>query len=195
MMRVVLALLFMFFPITAFAHVGAGDTNGLLHGFSHPISGIDHVLAMVAVGLFAVHLGGRSLWLVPATFVSVMALAGVVGAAGVMLPFVEIGIGLSVIVLGLAIAIELNVSTIAAMALVGLFAVFHGHTHGAEIPEAVSGLAYGVGFVFATALLHAFGVGLGLMIGYASRTHSARVLRVGGGAIALAGAVIFAGIM
>jgi urease accessory protein len=107
----------------ASAHVGVGDTTGFVHGLSHPLSGIDHILAMVAVGLFAAHLGGRALWLVPLTFVSVMALAGVAGMAGIGLPFVEIGIGMSVVVLGLAIAFQLNVPTLAAMGLVGFFAL------------------------------------------------------------------------
>src|SRR5215467_1555972 len=105
-----------FLPVAASAHVGAGDTHGFVHGFSHPVSGIDHVLAMVAVGLLAAHLGGRALWLVPMTFVSVIGLAGVAGMAGVKLPFVEIGIGLSVVVLGLVVAFQLNVPTLVAMA-------------------------------------------------------------------------------
>ena len=110
-------------PAVASAHVGIGDTHGFVHGFSHPISGLDHILTMVAVGLFAAHLGGRALWLVPLTFVSVMAMAGVAGMAGVGLPFVEIGIGMSVVVLGLAIAFQLNPPTLVAMGLVGFFAI------------------------------------------------------------------------
>src|SRR5215813_3590317 len=98
-----------FLPVAASAHVGVGATHGFIHGFSHPLSGIDHVLAMVAVGMFAARLAGRALWLVPATFISVMALAGVAGMAGVTLPFVEIGIGLSVIVLGLAVALQVSI--------------------------------------------------------------------------------------
>src|SRR5262245_4422633 len=152
-------------PVAASAHVGVGETHGFVHGFSHPFNGIDHILAMVAVGLFAAHLGGRALWLVPLTFVFVMALAGVAGMIGVRLPFAEIGIGMSVVVLGLAVAFQLNLPTLVAMALVGFFAIFHGHVHGAEMPETMSGVAYGAGFVCATALLHAIGVGLGLAIG------------------------------
>ena len=117
-------------PAVASAHVGVGDTNGFVHGFSHPLSGLDHILAMVAVGLFAVRLGGRALWLVPLTFVSVVAVAGVLGMAGVGLPYVEIGIGISLIVLGTAIALQLNIPTLAAMGLVGFFAIFHGHATG-----------------------------------------------------------------
>jgi urease accessory protein len=122
-------------PLSASAHIGVGDTHGFLHGFSHPLGGIDHVLAMIAVGIFAAHLGGRALWLVPLSFISTMAIAGLLGMAGVWLPFVEIGIGMSVVVLGFAVALQLNLPTLAAMGLVGFFAIFHGHAHGAEMPE------------------------------------------------------------
>lgn len=182
-------------PTIASAHVGIGDTHGFVHGFSHPLGGLDHILAMVAVGLFAAHLGGRALWLVPLTFVSVMAISGIVGMAGVGLPFVEIGLGMSVVVLGLAIAFQLSIPTLAAMALVGFFAIFHGHAHGAEMPENASGLAYGVGFVCATALLHAVGIGLGLAIGYAGQEFSRRIVQVGGGAMTVAGIAILAGFL
>src|SRR6516225_8204887 len=111
-------------PLSASAHVGVGDTHGFLHGFSHPLGGIDHVLAMVAVGIFAAHLGGKALWLVPLSFVSTMAIAGLLGMASVWLPFVEIGIGMSVVVLGLVIAFQLNLPILAAMGLVGFFAIF-----------------------------------------------------------------------
>jgi urease accessory protein len=170
--------------------VGAGDAHGFVHGFSHPLGGIDHILVMVAVGLFAAHLGGRALWLVPLTFVSVMALAGMAGMAGVNFPFVEIGIGMSVVVLGLAVALQLSVPTLVAMGLVGFFAIFHGHAHGAEIPQGVSGLFYGVGFISATAVLHVMGVGLGLAIGKTGQAYSGRIVQVGGGVIAIAGAAI-----
>jgi urease accessory protein len=183
---VALALL----PVAASAHVGVGDIHGFAHGFSHPLAGIDHILAMVAVGLFAAHLGNRALWLVPLTFVSVMAFSGLAGMAGVKLPFVEIGIGMSVVVLGLAVASQLNVPTLVAMSLVGFFAIFHGHAHGAEMPESVSGLAYGVGFLCATVLLHSIGVGLGLAVGHASEVYSRRIVRIGGNAMAIAGIAI-----
>jgi urease accessory protein len=193
MTRTVLAFVLAVVPTAAFAHVGLGDAGGLAQGFVHPLSGIDHVLTMLAVGLFAAHLGGRALWLVPLTFVSVMALAGLLGMAGVAIPFVEIGIGVSVVALGLMIAFPLNLPTVAAMALVGLFAIFHGHSHGAEMPESVSGLVYGIGFLSATALLHALGIGLGLLIGQAAESYGRRIVQVGGGAMALAGIAILAG--
>src|SRR5262249_12258850 len=133
-------------PIAASAHPGiVGHTHGFAYGFTHPFSGLDHIFAMVAVGLFAAHLGGRALWLVPLSFVSVMALAGIAGMSGIALPFSEIGIALSVIVLGFVLALRLNVPTAAAMGLVGFFAIFHGYAHGAEMPGSTSGLLYGLG--------------------------------------------------
>ncbi len=182
-------------PTIASAHPGHDGTPGFIHGFLHPLGGLDHILAMVAVGLFAARLGGRALWLVPASFVVTMAAAGVAGMAGFALPYVEAGIALSILVLGAAIALETTMPVAAAMGLVALFAVFHGHAHGAEMPETMSGLAYGAGFVAATAALHALGIGLGLFIGRAGEMFGRRVLQVGGTAAALAGAALLAGAM
>jgi urease accessory protein len=182
-------------PTIASAHPGHDGTPGFIHGFLHPLGGLDHILAMVAVGLFAARLGGRALWLVPASFVVTMAAAGVAGMAGFALPYVEAGIALSILVLGAAIALETTMPVAAAMGLVAVFAVFHGHAHGAEMPETMSGLAYGAGFVAATAALHALGIGLGLFIGRAGEMFGRRVLQVGGTAAALAGAALLAGAM
>src|SRR5262245_22655719 len=135
MKRTATALSLALLPTAASAHVGFGDTNGFVQGFMHPISGIDHLLAMVAVGLFAARLGGNAKWVVPLTFVLVMTLTGVLGMTGVSIPFVEIGIALSVIVLGLAVASQSGLPLTVAVALVGFFAIFHGHAHGAEMPE------------------------------------------------------------
>jgi urease accessory protein len=165
MLKLLLALTLAVTPSLAFAHLGIGDTDGIAHGFMHPVTGIDHVLAMVAVGLFAAQLGGRALWLVPLTFVAMMACGGAVGMAGLQLPYVEIGIGLSVVVLGGLVATGLNPPLAIAMALVGFFAIFHGHAHGAEMPDTASGFAYAGGFIVATALLHATGIGFGMVIG------------------------------
>jgi len=182
-----------FIPVAASAHVGIGDTHGFVHGFAHPLGGIDHALAMIAVGLFAAHLGGRALWLLPLTFITIMTLAGVAGMAGVKLPFVELGIGLSVVVLGLAVAFQLSVPMLAATALVGFFAIFHGHAHGTEMPDTVSGLAYGVGFIAATAALHAIGIGLGLASRSLGEIRGRRLVRIGGSVMALFGvAILFA---
>ena len=178
-------------PVMASAHPGlAGHMHGFAHGFSHPFGGIDHVLAMVAVGLFAAHLGGRAMWLVPLSFVSVMTFAGVAGVAGVAFPFAEIGIVLSVVVLGLAVAFQLNIPTLVAASLAGFFAVFHGYAHGAEMPASTSGLFYGLGFVCATVLLHATGVGLGVAIGRTGQPNSRRIVRLGGAAISAAGVAL-----
>jgi urease accessory protein len=142
---------------------------------------------MVAVGVLAAQLGGRALWIVPAAFVSVMAAAGALGMAGVVVPHVELGIALSVIVLGAVIALDLALPVAAATALVGFFAIFHGYVHGAEMPATENGLLFGAGFVTGTALLHAIGVGLGLMIARPTEFHGRRAVRLLGGAAAVAG--------
>jgi urease accessory protein len=193
--RALLPTMLLFLSSAAQAHTGVGDTNGFSHGFLHPVGGIDHVLVMVAVGLFAVHLGGRALWLVPLSFVSMMIAGGALGTAGVGLPFVDIGIGLSVVMLGIAVAFGVNLPTAAAMAMVGLFAIFHGHAHGAEMPESVSGLGYAAGFVIATATLHGCGIGLGLLLGKLSEAQEIRISRLAGSAMALAGLAILGGII
>lgn len=175
---------------TALAHTGHGGTSGFLHGFSHPLGGLDHVLAMVAIGLYAAMIGGRALWLVPGTFVTVMALGGALGMAGYALPYTEFGIALSVIVLGLAVALRIGVPTLAAMALAGLFAIFHGHAHGAEMPQDLSGYEYAAGFLLATALLHAVGVALGFAAGRLAEQGGWRAAQAAGGAMALAGVAL-----
>src|SRR5262245_49507207 len=159
---IAIALVFALVSSAANAHTGLGHTHGFVRGFLHPIGGVDHVLAMIAVGLFAAHLGGRALWLVPSSFVGMMAAAGALGTAGIPLPFVETGIALSVIALGLMVAFETKLAVAAAMGLVAFFALFHGYAHGAEIPDGVSGLAYAAGFVAATSLLHAIGIAIGI---------------------------------
>ena len=175
------------------AHTGVGATMGFSHGFGHPFSGLDHILAMVAVGLFAAGLGGKAKWLVPSAFVGMMALGGALGITGIDVPFVELGIAASVIVLGAAIALQLSLPIVAAMGLVGFFAIFHGHAHGAEMPSAASGLTYALGFMLATAILHAMGIGLGLGLGRLNSAASSSVARVAGGAVAVAGVGILTG--
>src|SRR5262249_3292444 len=154
----------------------------------------DHVLAMVMVGVFAWQLGGLALWLVPATFVAVTAAAGAFGIAGVGVPFVETGIAVSVIVLGAIVAFTVKPPVAAAMGVVGLFAIFHGHAHGAEIPEDAGGVAYAAGFMIATALLHLAGIGAGFLIGKASEHYGASAMRLAGGLAAVAGVGLLAGI-
>jgi urease accessory protein len=194
-LRAAAALVATLLPTAAWAHVGVGSTHGFVHGFVHPVTGIDHVLAMVAVGVFAANLGGRALWAVPLTFVSVMAVGGALGVAGIAVPFVETGIAFSVIVLGLAVALRWQWPVAAAMALVGVFAIFHGHAHGAEMPVDASGLEYGVGFMLATALLHVVGIGLGQGIARFGRVYSPRVVQIGGAAMAVAGVGILTGVI
>jgi urease accessory protein len=170
--RLLAALAFALIPPAALAHPGH-DAQGLVQGFAHPFGGFDHLVAMVAVGLYAWQLGGRALWLVPATFVAVMAAAGALGIAGVPLPGVEIGIAASVIVLGAIVALRVKMPVAIAAALVGVFAVFHGHAHGTEMPLDASGVAFAAGFLSATALLHVAGIALGKLIASTRATWSA----------------------
>jgi len=188
--RVAAALILLASASPALAHTGIGDTSGFLHGFSHPLGGIDHVLAMVAVGLYAAMLGGWALWLVPATFITVMALGGAPGMAGYPLPYTEIGLAVSVIVLGLGVAFRIGVPTLAATALVGFFALFHGQAHGAEMPLDLSGTEYAAGFLLATALLHSAGIGLGLVAARLAERGGWRAAQAAGAAMALAGVVL-----
>jgi urease accessory protein len=180
-------------PTAAFAHVGAGHVDGFAHGFGHPVGGADHVLAMVAVGLLAAQLGGRALWAAPLAFMGMMAVGGALGMAQIGVPFVELGIGLSVLALGLVLAFGVGLPTVAAVALVGFFAVFHGHAHGAEMSDTTSGLAYGVGFILATGLLHLVGIGGGLAARGVGASLRPQLFRAAGGAFAVAGAAILAG--
>ncbi|OWV87780.1 urease accessory protein [Rhizobium sp. R635] len=182
-------------PAVATAHPAIGEAAGFSHGFAHPISGLDHILAMVMVGVFAFQLGGRATWLVPATFVLVMALGGVLGVAGINVPFVETGIALSVVVLGAAIALNVKAPLAAALGTVGLFALFHGHAHGAEMPENVTGAAYAAGFMIATTLLHVAGLALGYIVGRAGERQGVFVTRAAGSIAAISGVGILAGLI
>jgi urease accessory protein len=177
----------------AFAHTGAGASHDLAHGFLHPLSGLDHILAMVAVGLYAAHLGGRSLWLLPAAFVATMVAGGLLGWTGFPLPMVEQGIGLSVIVMGAVIALGVRLPAAAATALVTAFALVHGHAHGSEAVQLVAFLPYALGFVAATALLHAAGIAAGLALDRLGALPAAVLKRAAGAAGALAGLAILAG--
>jgi len=168
------------------AHVQQGGAAGFLTGLGHPISGLDHVLAMIAVGLWGAQLGVPALWLLPVTFPMVMALGGMVGLLGITLPGVEVGIAASAILLGLAVMSALRPPLGAAVVLVAIFGVFHGHAHGTELPIGQSALAYSMGFVIATGCLHGVGIAVGVIHGW---PWGQRLLRVAGGAVALAGMV------
>jgi urease accessory protein len=183
--RAVLVLvLLLLAPATARAHVTGGEASGFLAGLKHPVSGLDHVLAMISVGIWGAQLGPPAVWLLPVTFPMMMAVGGFLGLAGISLPGVEIGIALSAILLGLAVAREARPGLAVAAALVALFAIFHGHAHGAELPAGQDGVLYSVGFVVATGCLHAAGIAIGLV----HRWKAGRAaLRVAGAAVALAG--------
>lgn len=183
------------FPSVALAHTGVGHTSGFFHGFEHPIGGLDHILAMVLVGVLAFQLGGRALYAVPASFVLLMAAGGALGIAGIDVPFVETGIALSIVVFGAAVAFGLKAPVAAVASLVGLFAIFHGHAHGAEMPADASGLGYGLGFMLATAILHAVGILAGFVLAKIGSQQGGLLVRLAGGAAALAGVGILAGIL
>jgi len=188
-----LAALLALAPTAAFAHPGHGEALGFAAGFLHPMSGLDHILCMVAVGVFAFVLGGRALILVPLSFVGMMAVGFLLGANGVQLPFVELGIALSSIVIGAVAASGKSMPVAAAMSLVGVFAVFHGHAHGAEMPANAGGLEFAAGFMTATALLHAAGIAAAVVVAKLVGKYGRIVAQVAGGAFALGGIGILAG--
>ena len=177
----IVCLLFLL-PTGAFAHTGILTTVGFANGFHHPIGGFDHLLAMVAVGLWAAQLGGRSLWIVPGTFVTVMIGGGILGLSGVGIPFIEQGILLSVLIMGILIAGTFRFSTTVNVLIVGLFALFHGHAHGAEMPLMAGAMSYCSGFILATLGLHAIGIGVGAGL---QKFKAPQIQRFAGGAIAL----------
>jgi len=180
----VMLMLFLSVPALALAHSGAGVSSGFISGFSHPLTGFDHLLAMLAVGLWAGGLGGRSIWAVPATFIVVMAAGALLGMSGMAFPYVEQGILLSVLVLGFLIAAALKLSLVYSSSLIGFFALFHGHAHGSEIPVATGAATYIIGFLAATVLLHSTGLSLGLFM---KNICSGKIGRLVGCAIMLCG--------
>ncbi len=184
MRRLTLLFLLAFWPAQVFAHVRGGEAVGFVAGLSHPISGLDHILAMIAVGLWGAQLGAPAIWLLPVTFPMVMAFGGTLGLLGVKLPGIEIGIALSAIGLGAAVLFEARPKLWIAAALVGFFAIFHGHAHGTELPAGGNGILYSIGFVIATGLLHATGIGIGLIHRWPA---GQKALRVAGAGVALAG--------
>ena len=175
----------LFWTSFAEAHPQQGQSSGFMTGFLHPWSGADHILAMIAVGIWGAQLGTPAIWLLPVTFPMVMAIGGFLGLIGIRLPGVEIGIALSALLLGVAVCAEARPKLIFAAILVGCFGLFHGHAHGTELPAGQSGLLYSMGFVIATGCLHAIGIALGLV----NRWPIGKVaLRAGGAFIALMGA-------
>lgn len=178
-------------PILASAHIGQGDIGGgFIAGVAHPVFGLDHVVAMVAVGIWGAQLGAPAIWALPVTFPLVMACGGVLGGLGVPIPGIEIGIAASAIVLGGMILFAARPPLAVAAVIVGIFAIFHGYAHGAELPESANAISYAVGFVVATGTLHA----LGILIGVANRwRRGAQALRAGGAVIAAAGLYFLSG--
>ena len=172
---------------SALGHVLQGDAYGFVTGFLHPISGADHVLAMVAVGLWGAQLGAPAIWVLPLAFPLVMAMGGMLGFLGVPIPGVEYGIAASAIVLGAAVAFEVRPSLVIAVIVVGCFAIFHGHAHGTELPVGQSALLYSMGFVIATGCLHAMGIGIGTV----HRRPWGRQLLRGAGMVVGAGGIFF----
>lgn len=189
--RAWLTALILGLPTVAMAHVGHGATEsgGFLDGLLHPVTGLDHVVAMVAVGLWGAQLGRPAIWVLPITFPLVMAVGGFLGVIGVPLPGVVTGIAVSGIVLGAAVAMALRPPLALAALIVAAFAVFHGHTHGTAMPLTGAPLAFGAGFVVATGALHLAGITLGLLVRW---PFGAALIRLGGGAIAAVGAFFLA---
>lgn len=146
------------------AHTGVGLTSGFMAGFFHPVHGVDHILAMLAVGIWAAQLGGKALWSVPLSFVVMMLFGSFLGVQGVLVPFIEEGILASVLLLGLFIAFRVKVAVLLSSVSVGLFAIFHGYAHGSEMPLNMDGVEYGIGFLIATTLLHIVGIVVGRLI-------------------------------
>lgn len=184
-----IAALMLLASTPAFAHLNPAEHGSLSAGLSHPFSGIDHILAMIGVGLWAALLGGRAIWAVPAAFLIAMMAGFAAALVGAPLPFVEPVIAASVVVLGLLALVALQVPTYAGMAMVGFFALFHGYAHGGELGDA-GALPFMAGFVIATALLHGIGVAVGLG---AARFGGTFVTRLAGGLTALGGLWLFAG--
>ncbi|MCR0984555.1 HupE/UreJ family protein [Roseomonas populi] len=172
LLPVALALL----PLPALAHTGLGHVAGFTAGFAHPLGGADHLMAMVAVGLWAGLIGGRATWALPLAFLAAMTAGGALGMAGIGLPMVEAGIAGSVIVLGALVALAVRPPLAVALGLAALFGLFHGHAHGAEMAPGAGAAGYAAGFLLATAALHA----LGLAVGAAGRPGFRAAARVAG---------------
>jgi len=174
-------------PLYAWAHVGSGEAGGFLTGLQHPVSGLDHVVAMIAVGLWGAQLGNPALWVLPVLFPMMMAGGGMLGLMGIPLPGVEIGIAISAIVLGTMVFAEARLNIQLAMVIVAFFAIFHGHAHGTELPAGQSGLLYSMGFVAATGCLH----GVGITIGLIHRWQAGRLALRGAGSLVCAAGIYF----
>lgn len=190
--RVIVSLILLLSSGMASAHIGNGMSGGFSAGLLHPVLGLDHVVAMVAVGLWGAFLGSPAIWLLPVVFPLVMTLGGALGILGVPMPAVETGIALSGIGLGLMVALALRPPIWVAALLVGFFAIFHGYAHGAELPTSANPLAFSLGFVISTGLLHLAGIALGTLTRW---PWGMGLVRAGGGVISLVGVGFLAGIL
>ena len=191
MKHIAIAAILLLAATPAFSHVGVGDTSGFAAGFQHPLLGLDHLTVMIAVGLWAALKGGRAFWVWPAAFVGVMLAGGALGMAHVPVPFVEPGILASVVALGLLVALAVDLPIWTGAAIIGAFALLHGHAHGTEVPESASGIEYMAGFALATALLHATGIAGVVLLG----TRFRAVVRIAGAACAAIGVGLMAGVV
>jgi len=180
-------VLLLLWPFAAWAHVESGQAGGFVSGLSHPVSGLDHVLAMIAVGLWGAQLGTPAMWLLPVAFPMMMAFGGMLGLMGIALPGIEIGIAVSGIVLGALILGETKMPLFGALLLVAIFAVFHGHAHGTELETGHNAMLYSLGFVICTGTLHGVGIGMGLV----HQWHVGRLALRGAGSLVMAGGLFF----
>lgn len=179
-------------PGLAFGHADVGSAGGFASGFTHPLTGLDHIVAMVAVGLWGAFLGAPALWVLPVVFPAIMAVGGAIGIMGIPIPGVEVGIALSGVILGVMVALAARPPLWIAAILVGFFAIFHGHAHGTELPHSANPLTFAIGFVIATGLLHMCGIAFGLL----TRWRIGRVaVRAGGAAISLIGCGFLFGVL
>jgi urease accessory protein len=178
--------------LPAWGHVREGQTQGFLTGLAHPLSGLDHMLAMIAVGLWGAQLGPPALWLLPVTFPLVMSIGGFFAQVGIRVPAVEAGVALSALLLGLMVAFEAKPKLPLAACLVAAFAIFHGHAHGAELPPDQSGLTYSIGFVMSTGCLHLVGITIGFVYKWRAGQFAVRLIGAG---VAIAGAIFLSGVL
>ena len=188
---VVICVVFMCSNI-AHGHEGGGIAGGFVSGFVHPILGWDHVAAMVAVGLWGAFLGNPAIWVLPVVFPLVMAFGGALGVMGIAVPSIETGIAVSAIVLGAMVALAVRPPLWIAAVLVGVFAIFHGHAHGTELPGAANPLAYSAGFVISTGMLHLSGIAFGLLVRWPAGKVAVRTFGV---IISLAGVGFLTGLL